>query len=537
MSATSNAANLALSSPPDVRRPRLALIAVLLAVFVVPSSISGAAVALPAISGSLHAGVAGMQWIVNAFNLAFACFPLAWGSASDIMGRAHAFAAGTSLCLAASLASAFAGNIYLFDVARALCGIGGAAIFASGGAILSTVFTGAARARAFGIFGSTAGVGVAIGPSLSGAITGALGWRWIFGMHAVILAFALLASTAIFRAVGNERREASIDIPGTGLFIAAMLGLVTAIVQGETWGWASPAVLGCLTAFVVLLGVFIAVQRRVAHPMLDLSVLGNPQFVGLCLVTVVAAFGFVTLLTYLPSYLTTVAGKSPATTGALMVFLAAGAFSCPVVAGKLVEKGVRPLTLIYLSLGCLVAGDAGSLLFRPSFSVAVVAAPLVVTGAGMGISSGLVDSQVLQTVPDEKAGMAAGLLNTVRLGSEAIAVAVYGALLVGFLHRRISHGLGGYTSANFEPVVSGLATGNLRAAEQASGKTASSSLADFLIRSYDGSFHTILLVLTAICLGFSLVIIVLLRPQRTPRDVEGRRKRSHIPKPQSRHQD
>lgn len=511
MSTTDSSAGLAAKSPPAVRRPGLVLAAVLLAVLVVPSSISGTAVALPDISASLHSGVTGAQWVVNAFNLAFACFTLAWGSAADIIGRARAFAAGAGLYLLASLTSAFAGNIYLLDAARALAGIGGAAIFASGGAILSTIFTGPARARAFGLFGSVAGIGVSLGPSLSGAIASALGWRWIFGLHTVILAIALLGSPAVFRAVGSERRDASIDLPGTGLFILAMLALVTGIVQGGTWGWTSLAVLVCLAVFIVLLAVFAVVEQRVVHPMLDLSVLKDSRFVGLCLVTVVASFGFVTLLTYLPSYLTTAAGKSTAAAGVLMVLLTVGVLVCPLAVGKLVEKGVRPLTLIYLSLACLVTGDVGALLFSPSFSVGVVTAPLLVTGAGMGISSGLVDSQALRVVPGEKAGMAAGLLNTIRLGSEAIAVAVYGALLAGFLQGKITHGLGTYTSANPAPVISSLATGNLPAAERASGPPACPGLAGFLVRSYDGSFHTILLTLVGVCLVLSLAIIVLLR--------------------------
>lgn len=253
------------ATPPAVRGSGLTLAVVLLAVFVVPSSISGTAVALPAIGADLDSGVAGLQWVVNAFNLAFACFTLAWGSIADIIGRARAFAAGAALYLVASVISAVAGNIYLIDAGRALAGIGGAAIFAAGGAILSTIFTGTQRARAFGLFGAVAGIGVALGPSLSGVIVEGLGWRWIFGLHVIVLAVALLGSPAVFRAVGGVRRQASVDFAGAGLFILAMLALMIGIVQGGEWGWTSTAVLGSFAAFVVLLAVFTAVQRRVAH--------------------------------------------------------------------------------------------------------------------------------------------------------------------------------------------------------------------------------------------------------------------------------
>jgi MFS family permease len=498
------------ATPPAVRGSGLTLAVVLLAVFVVPSSISGTAVALPAMSADLDSGVAGLQWVVNAFNLAFACFTLAWGSIADIIGRAKTFTAGAGLYLVASLISAVAGNIYLVDAGRALAGIGGAAIFASGGAILSTIFTGAARARAFGLFGTVAGVGVALGPSLSGVIVEGLGWRWIFGLHVIVLAVALLGSPVVFGAVGGSRRQGRIDVAGTGLFILAMLSLMIGIVQGGEWGWASPAVLGCFAAFVALLVVFTVVQRRVVHPMLDLSVLRDRRFVGVCLVTAVASFGFVTMLTYLPSYLTTVGGTSTALAGVLMVLLTLGVLVCPLAAGKLVAKGVSPLTLIYVSLACLVVGDAAATLFQPTFSVAVVALPLLVIGAGMGISTGLVDGQALDAVPAEKAGMAAGVVNTVRLGSEAIAVAVYGALLVALLRGTLIDGLGAYSPADPVQVAGELATGNLTAATRTAG-AGRSGLQDFLVHSYDGAFHTILWVLTAICLGLSLLIVFLLR--------------------------
>lgn len=213
MSATDDlAATDRVATPPAVRGSGLTLAVVLLAVFVVPSSISGTAVALPAIGADLDSGVAGLQWVVNAFNLAFACFTLAWGSIADIIGRARAFAAGAALYLVASVISAVAGNIYLIDAGRALASTSaGRRSSPPAGAILSTIFTGTQRARAFGLFGAVAGIGVALGPSLSGVIVEGLGWRWIFGLHVIVLAVALLGSPAVFRAVGGVRRQASVD--------------------------------------------------------------------------------------------------------------------------------------------------------------------------------------------------------------------------------------------------------------------------------------------------------------------------------------
>ncbi|MFH9348993.1 MFS transporter [Kitasatospora sp. NPDC017646] len=491
----------------------LTLAAVLLAVFVVPMSISGTAVALPDIGTSTHADLAPLQWVVNAFNVAFACFTLVWGSIADVIGRVKAFTAGVALYALGSLASAVATNVVWLDAARALTGIGGAAIFSCGAAIISTVFDGPARAKAFAMFGTIAGIGVAIGPSLAGALVQGLGWRWVFAVHAVALALVLLAVPAVSRAMPSDGGSGGrIDVPGSALFVVAMVLLTTAIVQGSQWGWGSAGVLGLFVGAVVVLVVFVAVENRSAHPMLDLSVLRNRRFVGLCLVPVAASFGFVTMLTYLPSYLTAVTGRDTGAAGLLMLLLTAPVLILPMLAAKLVGRGVSALTLIYLSLVCLVVGDLALTLLSPSVTVLVLAAPMLVTGAGMGLSAGLVDGQALAMVDPAKAGMAAGFLNTLRLGSEAVAVAVYGSALATVLGTRVTDGIGAHEGATQAAQVTAKAAGgDLTGAAELSGATDRKGFTDFLANAYDSAFHSVLWGLAAVGVVLLVVIAALLR--------------------------
>ncbi|MEU6663050.1 MFS transporter [Streptomyces sp. NPDC046821] len=491
----------------------LALAAVLLAVFVVPMSISGTAVALPGIGADTHAGLVPLQWVVNGFNVAFACFTLAWGSVADIVGRVKAFAAGAAVYSVASLASAVATNVLWLDAARALAGIGGAAIFSCGSAILSTVFDGLARAKAFALFGTVAGVGVAIGPSLAGALVEGLGWRWVFAVHAVALILVLLAVPAIAKAMPADGGSgARIDVLGSALFVIAMVLLTTAIVQGSQWGWSSAGDLGLFAGAFVVLAVFAVVENRREHPMLDLSVLRNRRFVGLCLVPVAASFGFVTMLTYLPSYLTAVTGRGTGAAGLIMLLLTAPVLVCPMLAAKLVGRGITPLALIYFSLACLVVGDLALMLFSPDVKILVVALPMLVTGAGMGLSAGLVDGQALELIDPAKAGMAAGFLNTLRLGSEAVAVAVYGSTLATALGNRIEDGIGGHHGASHADRVTDQAAGSdLTRATELSGATNAGAFTRFLAQSYDSAFHAVLWGLAAVCLVLCVVIATLLR--------------------------
>jgi MFS family permease len=491
----------------------LTLAAVLLAVFVVPMSISGTAVALSDIGADTHAGLAPLQWVVNAFNVAFACFTLVWGSVADIIGRVKAFAAGAAVYAVASLASAVATDVLWLDAARALAGIGGAAIFSCGAAILSTVFDGPARAKAFALFGTVAGVGVALGPSLAGVLVQGLGWRWVFAVHAVALLLVLLAVPAITRAMPADAGSGGrIDVPGSALFVVAMVLLTTAIVQGSQWGWGSAGVLGLFAGAVVVLAAFAAVENRSGHPMLDLSVLRNRRFVGLCLVPVAASFGFVTMLTYLPSYLTAVTGRSTGAAGLIMVLLTVPVLVCPMLAAKLVGRGVSARALIYASLVCLVVGDLALTLFSPDVKILVVALPMLVTGAGMGLSAGLVDGQALELVDPAKAGMAAGFLNTLRLGSEAVAVAVYGSALATVLGHRVHDRIGDHPGAAHADQVAGQAAGgDLTRAAELSGATDTKGFTHFLAESYDSAFHSVLWGLAAVCLALCVVIAGLLR--------------------------
>lgn len=508
------------TDPPDSSRPspaaRWTLIAVLAAVVVVPTSISGTGVALPAIGEQTGASLAELQWVVNAFNLTFACFTLAWGSVADVIGRARAFTAGAALYAAASVLSAAAGNVVLLDIGRALAGVGGAAIFAAGSAILSTIFTGARRTQAFALFGTVAGIGVGVGPLVSGVLVEAIGWRSIFVLHAVIVLAVLAVSPVVIRATGHTRNpDARVDYLGTAVFVLALLSLMTAIVQGAEWGWASAGVLGLIVLAVVLGGAFVVVERKVASPMLELSVLSDRRFVGLCLITVAASFGFVTMLTYLPSYITAAGGRSGTVAGLVMMLLTLPVFVCPLLASRLVNRGVSADALLYLSLGCFVVGDLALLLFEPSFSVAVVAVPMIVVGVGMGISTGLVDGQALAAVDPARAGMAAGVLNTMRLGSEAIAVAVYASVLATLVRSEVADGLGRFApGAPADVVGDSLASGNLAGAGAAAGNTP--DVTGFLVGAYDTAFHTMLWTLSAVCLILGLTIVVLIRkPART----------------------
>lgn len=416
----------------------LILLCILIAVFVVPTSISGTAIALPSISENLRSETVMLQWFVNGFNLTFACFTLVWGGLADVFGSKRSFIAGAILYFVASLSSWLAQNIYILDGARALAGIGGAAIFSCGSSILIQTFNGAQRTKAFAFFGTIAGLGITFGPTLSGWVLSMFGWRDIFLIHAVALLIVLVLSRLI-PGVISKGSETSLDVKGIILFVFSLFLIMFGITQGAENGWYNTSVISMLLSGVGLLLIFTLIEKKVSNPMINFSLLTNHYFLSLILIPVVASLCFVTLLTYFPTYLIAIEGMSPLHAGFMMLALTLPVLVLPLIAGKLVTKGVSANKLLILSLLSFICGLLLLCIFNSlGITLSEIIVCLLLVGTGMGLSAGLVDGIALSIVQPSETGRAAGILNTFRLGSEAIAVAIYGSLMSSGIYHAMS---------------------------------------------------------------------------------------------------
>ncbi|QEU76858.1 MFS transporter [Streptomyces nitrosporeus] len=469
----------------------MTLVVVLLAFVTVPMSISGAAVALPDIGEDLHAAGAPLQWVMNAYNLTFASFMLVAGSTADLVGRRRIFASGAAVFAVGSIAAAAASDIMLLDLARALSGIGAAGVFASGGAILATTFDGAERTRAFAALGSAAGLGLAAGPTLSGWLVSGMGWRATFGLHAVLVLVALAGVGFVAESRAPQRPR--LNVSGAVVFVAGLGALVLGAVQGPEWGWASPGVLLLLAAGLALLVAFVVMQSRSAAPLLDLTLVRNRRFLALCMVPVVTTFGFVTLLTYLPTYLVGAGGFSAQRAGTVLLLMTAPVLLAPPLAGGLVNRGVSPRLLITLSLALFAAGNVWLTVIGPSTPVIVFAGPLLLVGLGAGLSFGVGDGMAMSLVEPEQAGMATGFLNTMRIGSEAIVIAVFGAVLVSLIGTRVD---------------------SPELAEKVAAGDLSGGVSGVLADGYTHALHVALYGTAAVCAVGAVIIGIALAPKR-----------------------
>jgi len=490
---------------------RLTLFTVLLAVFVVPSSISGTAIALPYISEDIQSDLASLQWVVNAFNLTFACFTLIWGKISDIWGKKRSFFIGAFIYTLASAGSALSTNALVLDIFRAFAGVGGAAIFACGSAIFIHTFKGDARAKAFALFGTTAGLGITLGPTISGILLDSIGWQTIFFMHAAALFLVLIVSVKIPADQAQGGSIAHIDLEGSFIFISSMFMLMLALSKGYDWGWKSEAILLSFAGSAICFLGFMLHIKVASFPLLKIELIKNHKFLGLILVPVVASFTFVTLLTYFPTFLTGSMQFTASKAGLIMLFLTAPVLVFPLLAGKLSAKGVSTNLLMYLSIISMLIG-AIVLIFavQNHISIITIAFALILIGIGMGMSAGLVDGQALSSVNENDVGMAAGLLNTFRLGSEAIGVAIYGSLLSSIVSNMVPIQLKEHIVLNTDSWVNAISSGNFMSMLP-QGIVEQASIFETMSNIYNSAFITTNIALTCMAAFVSVLILFYLK--------------------------
>jgi EmrB/QacA subfamily drug resistance transporter len=280
---------------------------VCVAVFMLLLDITVVNVALPNIQKELHTSFTDLQWVVDAYALTLAAMMLNAGSLGDLLGRKRVFLAGIALF---TLSSAFCGAattpLWLI-VARAVQGIGGAAMFAVSLAIVSQEFHGRERGTAFGIWGATVGMAVAIGPLVGGALTTYVGWRWIFFVNIPI---GIACVAAGLRALNESRDEehGGFDLPGLLTLTAGLFALVLGLLRGNDWGWSSGRVVGLFVAAAVLLGGFAAIELRRRSPMLDFRLFRVPTFTGAQITAFAISAGMFAQFLFLPLYLENVLG-------------------------------------------------------------------------------------------------------------------------------------------------------------------------------------------------------------------------------------
>jgi EmrB/QacA subfamily drug resistance transporter len=415
------------------------LIAVTFAIFITTLDNTVVNVALPSIQADLGVSRSGLEWVVNAYILAFAALLLTGGRLADVFGRRRLFLVGLGLFTTASFLGGFANSEALLITARALQGAGAALMTPTTLAIIAAAFADEKeRAKAIGLWAATSALAFAVGPVTGGAIAEHIHWSWIFWINVPIGIVGWLLA----RSVIDESRDPSIirriDLPGLLVSGSTLLALVYALIEANGSGWSSPLIIGLLGAATAGLLAFFLIERRGTAPMLDLSLFRNRTFSGANALLVMSGFGIFGVYFFLSLYLQSILGFSASKAGLAFVPMALLITAIAPTSQKLAD---RTSTATTVAAGMAISALGFILLSRVGehATFAAVLLGLSVIGFGAGLTTPLTAS-VLATVPVEKSGVASGVLNTMRELAATLGIAITGAILTAREGAAIAHG-------------------------------------------------------------------------------------------------
>ncbi|MCC3333172.1 DHA2 family efflux MFS transporter permease subunit [Nocardia abscessus] len=385
--------------------------------------------ALPVIRTELGASLADLQWFVNAYTLSFASLLLTASAIGDRLGRRRIFLLGIALFTLASAACALATEPGLLIAARAVQGFGAAAVMPLSLTLLSAAVPERMRNAAIGIWGGIAGLGVALGPLVGGAVVEGLSWQWIFWLNVplglVVLPFA---ARVLAESHGRSRR---LDPAGLLLSAGGVLAIVWGVIHGADDGWTSASVLSALLGGAVLLVALVVWELRVPEPMLPLRLFRSRAFSVSNVVGFAFSVGVFGSIFLLAQYFQVVQGYSPLESGVRTMPWTMAPMVVAPIAGLLVDRvGARTLiTTGQVLLAAALAWMAAITTVEVDYGAYV--APFLLAGVGMGLTFAPASTIVMASATAEDQAMASGTNNTVREVGVAMGVAVLASVFAG----------------------------------------------------------------------------------------------------------
>ena len=382
--------------------------------------------ALPVIKRDLGASLEDLQWMVNAYTLTFAVLLITGAALGDRFGRKRVFIIGMGIFIGGSALAALSPSTNVLIIARAIQGVGGAIVTPLTLTILSAAVPPERRAVALGAWGGIAGLAIAIGPLVGGAIAEGLDWHWIFWLNVPIgLVVIPLAAARLTETYGPESK---LDVPGLGLISAGLLALVWGVINGNDHGWTDPSIVAAIAGGFVLLAAFVVWESRQAHPMLPLSFFRSRTFTAANLVSLFMYFGMFGSVFLLAQFFQVVQGYSPFQAGLRTLPWTGMPIIVAPIAGILADRiGGRPILATGMALQAVALGWL-ALVVTPTVPYENMVVPFILAGVGMGLFFAPIANVVLSAVRPEQEGKASGATNTIREVGGVFGVAVLAAV-------------------------------------------------------------------------------------------------------------
>lgn len=412
-------------APPPVRRRRgtaVALVAASVPMFMATLDNLVMTTALPVLRTELSATLEQLQWMVNAYTLSFATLMIAAATLGDRWGRRRVFVAGIVVFALASIASALATSAELLIAARAVQGVGAAAIMPLSLTLLAGAVPAARRAMAIGIWGGVSGLGVALGPVIGGAVVDGISWEAIFWINVPV---AVVAVPLVFWALPESHgRRQPLDLAGLALAGAGILSLTWAIIRGNDDGWGSATVVGGMVLSALLLALFLVRESRTDHPLIPLRLFRVRSFAVANGSALVFSFGVFGLVFLLAQYLQIGMGYTPLEAGIRTLPWTAAPMIFAPIAGMLAPRvGVRPLLTLGLAMQAAGLAWQGLIVSTDGLVYADLVPGLALAGIGMGLTFAPSATAVLFDMAPDDHGTASSVNATIREIGGALGIA------------------------------------------------------------------------------------------------------------------
>ncbi|MEZ2335572.1 MFS transporter [Mucilaginibacter sp. RCC_168] len=387
-------------------------------------------IALPQISTSFKADISALQWIVDAYTIAFAVLMLSAGGMSDLLGSKRLFQFGLLVFGIASAGCGFAWSPFSLIVFRVLQGVGAAAMIPSSLSILNQSFAHEAtqRSKAVAWWTAAGGVSIAAGPILGGLLMHLSNWRMIFFVNVPICLIGILLSIKLTES--EKHANKGFDIPGQFTWMLALTALIAAIIELHHLGFNNPVIYGALIFSAIMFIIFLQIERKARSPILPLDLFKSPVFNVLVLQGIVLNATYYGTVFVLSLYLQNVLNYPSLTAGLAFLPLTAGFIISNLISGKLMAKyGTRMPIITGLTIGAI--GYAGLLIAHAHTPYWQLFIPFVIIPMGMGLAVPAMTTGILSTVAKTRSGTASAVLNTTRQAAGAMGVAVFGAMTNG----------------------------------------------------------------------------------------------------------
>jgi EmrB/QacA subfamily drug resistance transporter len=476
-------------------------------------------VALPRMEADLGTTLSAMTWVINAYALCTAALLLFGGAASDQIGRRRIFLVGTWVFAAASVACGIAPNVELLILARAIQGVGAALLIPSSLAIIGATFEEKERGRAIGIWSGASAIAAGAGPLLGGWLVDHGSWRAIFLINPALAIPTVAIALRHLPESRDPNAQRGLDWVSAALAFLGLGSLVYGLIAASDHGWQSPIVIGALAAGVVLLVVFVLAESKSAAPMMPLDVFHSLTFSGVNLLTLLLYGALGGALFFLPFLLIQVHGYSATAAGAAFLPFTLVLALLSRWGGGLIDRFGARLPLI---IGPTIVAAGFALLAMPGTGGTywkTFLLPMVVLGLGLAVTVAPLTTTVLNSVAQQRTGVASGINNAVSEVASLLLIAILGTVGISMLDRSLDqHTVASQASPDVRSIVDTARKGFVIPAMPADTPPPTQHAARAIIAdSFADTIRRVMLLAAALSLASAAAAALMIKPSPASR--------------------